>query len=46
LLEEAAAKLGESATPADEMAKALASDTAAEYQGLLEQDWLKFVLQQ
>lgn len=46
LLEESASKLGESATPADEMAKALAGDTAAEYQSLVEQDWLKFVLQQ
>lgn len=46
LLEDAATKLGDSATPAEAMSKALVGDSAAEYQGLLEQDWLKFVLQQ
>jgi putative spermidine/putrescine transport system substrate-binding protein len=45
-LETAASQLGESATPASDLAKSLVSDSAAQYQGLLEQDWLKFVLQQ
>lgn len=45
-LEAAAAKMGDSATPASDLAKALVGDSAAEYQNLLEQDWLKFVLQQ
>lgn len=45
LLEESASKLGEAATPASDLAKSLVGDSAAEYQGLLEQDWLKFVLQ-
>jgi putative spermidine/putrescine transport system substrate-binding protein len=45
-LETAASKLGESATPASDLAKSLVGDSAAQYQGLLEQDWLKFVLQQ
>lgn len=45
-LETAASKLGEAATPASDLAKSLVGDSAAEYQGLLEQDWLKFVLQQ
>lgn len=44
-LETAAAKLGDAATPAADLAKSLASDSAAEYQNLIEQDWLKFVLQ-
>lgn len=45
-LETAASQLGEAATPASDLAKSLAGDSAAEYQGLLEQDWLTFVLQQ
>jgi putative spermidine/putrescine transport system substrate-binding protein len=45
LLEESASKLGEAATPASDLAKSLVGDSAAEYQNLLEQDWLKFVLQ-
>lgn len=45
LLEESAGKLGEAATPASDLAKSLVGDSAAEYQGLLEQDWLQFVLQ-
>ena len=44
-LEAAAAKLGDAATPAADLARSLAADSAAEYQNLLEQDWLKFVLQ-
>lgn len=44
-LEAAAAKLGDAATPASDLAKSLVGDSAAEYQNLLEQDWLKFVLQ-
>jgi putative spermidine/putrescine transport system substrate-binding protein len=46
LLETAASQLGEAATPASDLAKSLVGDSAAEYQNLLEQDWLKFVLQQ
>jgi putative spermidine/putrescine transport system substrate-binding protein len=38
--------LGDAATPASDLAKSLVGDSAAEYQNLLEQDWLKFVLQQ
>ncbi len=45
-LQSAASKLGDSATPASDLAKSLVGDTAAEYQNLVEQDWLKFVLQQ
>jgi putative spermidine/putrescine transport system substrate-binding protein len=45
-LETAASKLGDAATPASDLAKSLVGDSAAEYQGLLEQDWLTFVLQQ
>lgn len=44
-LETASTKLGDSATPASELAKSLVGDTAAEYQNLIEQDWAKFVLQ-
>jgi putative spermidine/putrescine transport system substrate-binding protein len=44
-LEQAAAKLGESATPATDLAKTLAGDTAPQYQGLVEQGWLEFVVQ-
>jgi len=46
LLKDAAGKLGEPATPAEEMAKSLVGDSAAEYQTLVEEEWLKFVLQQ
>jgi putative spermidine/putrescine transport system substrate-binding protein len=45
-LEAAAAKLGDAATPAADLARSLAADSAAEYQTLLKQDWAKFVLQQ
>jgi putative spermidine/putrescine transport system substrate-binding protein len=45
-LQDAAAKLGDAATPASELAKSLVGDTAAEYQNLVEQGWQKFVLQQ
>jgi putative spermidine/putrescine transport system substrate-binding protein len=45
-LETAASQLGDAATPASDLANSLVGDSAAEYQGLLEQDWLKFVLQQ
>jgi putative spermidine/putrescine transport system substrate-binding protein len=46
LLEESAGKLGEAAAPASDLANSIAGDSAAEYQNLLEQDWLKSVLQQ
>ncbi len=45
MLREAAGKLGEAATPASDLAKALVGDTAAEYQNLVEQGWLENVLQ-
>jgi putative spermidine/putrescine transport system substrate-binding protein len=44
-LEAAAAKLGEAATPAADLARSLAGDTAPQYQGLVEQGWLEFVVQ-
>lgn len=44
-LETAASQLGDAATPASDLANSLVGDSAAEYQGLLEGDWLKFVLQ-
>jgi putative spermidine/putrescine transport system substrate-binding protein len=44
-LQEAANKLGEAATPAADLAKSLAGDTAPQYQGLVEQGWLEFVVQ-
>ncbi|MFO7583939.1 MAG: ABC transporter substrate-binding protein [Anaerolineales bacterium] len=44
-LEQAAAKLGEAATPAADLARSLAGDTAPQYQGLVEQGWLEFVVQ-
>lgn len=44
-LQSAATKLGDSATPASELAKSLVGDTAAEYQNLVEQGWAKNVLQ-
>ena len=45
-LEAASTKLGDSATPASDLARSLVGDAAAEYQNLVEQDWVKFVLQQ
>ncbi|MBE0681573.1 MAG: ABC transporter substrate-binding protein [Anaerolineales bacterium] len=44
-LQSAASQLGDTATPASDLANSLVGDSAAEYQNLLEQDWLKFVLQ-
>ncbi len=44
-LKEAAAKLGDSATPASELAKSLVGDSAAQYQSLVEQGWVTNVLQ-
>ena len=44
-LDSAAKNLGDSATPASELAKALVGDTAAEYQNLVEQGWQLNVLQ-
>ena len=44
-LQSAATKLGDSATPASDLAKSLVGDSAAEYQTLVEQGWSKFVLQ-
>jgi|CXWL01.1.fsa_nt_gi putative spermidine/putrescine transport system substrate-binding protein len=44
-LQSAASQLGDAATPASDLANSLVGDSAAEYQNLLEQDWLKFVLQ-
>lgn len=44
-LQEAAAKLGEAATPAAELAKSLVGDAAPEYQALLESEWQAYVLQ-
>lgn len=44
-LEASAAKLGEAATPASDLARSLAGDTAPQYQGLVEQGWLEFVVQ-
>ena len=41
----AAQKLGEAATPADQLAASLRGDIAAEYQALIEQGWEKNVLQ-
>lgn len=45
-LEASAAKLGEAATPASDLANSLVGDSAAEYQTLVQQGWSKFVLQQ
>ncbi|MCI0608342.1 MAG: ABC transporter substrate-binding protein [Anaerolineae bacterium] len=45
VLKAAAAKLGDAATPASDLARSLVGDAAAEYQNLIEQDWLEFVLQ-
>ncbi len=44
-LQNAAAKLGDSATPASDLANSLVGDSAAEYQNLLEQGWQENVLQ-
>ncbi len=44
-LQDAAARLGDAATPASELAKSLVGDTAAEYQNLVEQGWRTHVLQ-
>lgn len=44
-IEEAMQNLGEAAAPADELAAALVSDIAAEYQALIEADWEANVLQ-
>jgi len=44
-LQSAATKLGDSATPASDLAKSLVGDSAAEYQTLVEQGWTKSVLQ-
>jgi putative spermidine/putrescine transport system substrate-binding protein len=44
-LQESAGKLGEAATPAADLARALAGDTAAEVQSLVEQGWLANVVQ-
>ncbi|MEP7187552.1 MAG: ABC transporter substrate-binding protein [Roseiflexaceae bacterium] len=41
----AAQQLGDAATPADQLAKALVSDAAAPYQELVEQGWRKHILQ-
>jgi len=41
----AATQLGEAATPASDLARALVGDTAAEYHTLVEQDWRVYVLQ-
>jgi putative spermidine/putrescine transport system substrate-binding protein len=44
-LQSAASELGDAATPASDLAKSLAGDSAAEYQNLLEQGWQENVLQ-
>ncbi len=44
-LQTASTKLGDSATPASDLANSLVGDTAAEYQNLVEQGWLENVLQ-
>jgi putative spermidine/putrescine transport system substrate-binding protein len=43
-LDAAAAQLGDSATPADDLAKSLAGDSAGEYQALVEEGWRANVL--
>lgn len=45
MLQDAANKLGEAATPASDLAKSLVGDSAAEYQNLVEQGWLENILQ-
>ena len=44
-LQTASTKLGDSATPASDLAKSLVGDAAAEYQNLIEQGWAENVLQ-
>ncbi len=44
-LETAASQLGDTATPASDLAKSLVGDSAAEYQNLIEQGWATNVLQ-
>ena len=44
-LEAASTKLGDSATPASDLANSLVGDAAPEYQNLIEQGWLENVLQ-
>jgi putative spermidine/putrescine transport system substrate-binding protein len=44
-LQDSADQLGSAATPAQDLARSLVGDSAAEYQTLLEQDWLTQVLQ-
>ncbi|MDP1545914.1 MAG: hypothetical protein Q8L87_07815 [Anaerolineales bacterium] len=44
-LQSASTKLGDSATPASDLANSLVGDSAAEYQNLVEQGWLENVLQ-
>lgn len=45
LLQQSAAKLGDAATPAADLAQALVGDSAPEYQALLEIEWQSNVLQ-
>ena len=45
-LQSASTQLGDAATPASDLAKALVGDAAAEYQTLIEQGWEQNVLQQ
>lgn len=44
-LKSSATRLGDSATPAADLARSLVGDTAAEYQNLVEQGWLAEVVQ-
>jgi len=44
-LQTASTKLGDSATPASDLAKSLVGDSAAQYQNLVEQGWVTNVLQ-
>jgi putative spermidine/putrescine transport system substrate-binding protein len=44
VLEDAATKLGDAATPAADLAKSLAGDTAAQYQTEVEEGWRQYVL--
>lgn len=43
-LQAAQAQLGDAATPADDLAKALVGDSAGEYQTLVEEGWRQYVL--
>jgi putative spermidine/putrescine transport system substrate-binding protein len=43
-LQEAAQKLGEAATPAEDLANSLVGDSAGDYQSLVEQEWREKVL--